>query len=202
MFDEGRVTMANTGPAFDLFYLAPSLSMMGAGEGFDAHEGDLTPLRRLRLAAGSKPLSYLYTNNLDEKIFEQCLLYAVFPGGFMPEKRALFKKYVPAMKALGAAGWQPVPHAVADKAGIDVERYGAGETLHLAVHSLVKGGPSGAVTITLEAPALGSAGAAELRAQDLVTGESIALTASAGRWIFPLTLKPGQTRAFAVKRAG
>src|SRR6185503_19931682 len=111
--------------------------------------------------------------------------YAVFPGGFKPEKRELSRKYVPAMKTLGSAGWQPVPYAVADKAGVDIERYGSGDTLHLAVHSLVKGGPSGALTVAIEAPALWAEGATALRAQDLVTGESVVVTVAAGRWTFP-----------------
>jgi hypothetical protein len=200
MFDEGRVTMANTGPSFDTFYVAPHLSMLGAGEAFDAPGGDLTPLRRLRLAVGSKPLSYLYTNNLDERIFEQCLLYAVFPGGFKPEKRALFKKYVPALKALGAAGWQPIPYVRADREGVDVERFGAGEALHLAVHSLEKGGPSGTVTLTVDADALGPAPAGGFIARDLVNGETIALTAAGSAWTFPVALRSAQTRAFSVKR--
>jgi hypothetical protein len=200
MFDEGRVTMANTGPSFDTFYVAPHLSMLGAGEAFDAPGGDLTPLRRLRLAAGPKPLSYLYTNDLDEKIFEQCLLYAVFPGGFKPEKRALFKKYVPALRALGAAGWQPIPYARADREGVDVERFGSGAALHFAVHSLAKGGPSETVTLSVEAAGLGPAPAGGFVARDLVTGETVALASAGSAWTFPVALRPAQTRAFSVKR--
>ncbi len=200
MFEEGRVTMANTSPAFDLFYLAPHLSMMGAGEDLGENPG-LLPLRRLRLAAGPKPLSYLYTPRLDEKIFEICLLYGVFPGGFKVEKRDLFKRYVPALKALGAAGWQPVPYAVAVPEVVVIERFGSGPSLHLAVHSPEKGGPAeGPVKIALEAAGVGLTEDKEAEALDLVTGETIALARDGATWTCAVGLRPGQTRAFAVKR--
>lgn len=202
MGEEGRVTMANTGPGFDLFYVAPHLSMMGAGENYDG-AGDLAPLRRLRLAAGPKPLSYLYTPALDEKIFEKCLLYAVFPGGFKAEKRPLFKKYVPALRSLGRAGWQPVPYATADQAGVVVERFGSGGSLHLAVHLPEKAGAvGGPVVISLDAEGTGlaAAGGNSLRAKDLVTGEGVPLSRDGAAWTLSVDLRAGQTRAFAIMR--
>jgi hypothetical protein len=203
MAGEGRVTMANTGPGFDLFYVAPYLSMMGAGENYDG-AGGLGPLRQLRLAVGPKPLSYLYTSNLDEKIFEKCLLYAIFPGGFKIDKRALFKKYVPALQALGAAGWQPIPHAQSDRPGVVIERYGAGDTLHLAVHAPESGGPSaGPVKISLEVGKVGLTpeAAGRLQAVDLVTGETIPLAVEASKAMLSMELRPAQTRALAFRRS-
>lgn len=200
MSEEGRVTMANSGPGFDLFYVAPHLSMMGAGENYSG-EGDLDPLRQLRLAAGPKPLSFLYTPNLDEQIFEKCLLYAIFPGGFKVEKRALFKKYVPALRALGRAGWQPIPYAQAEPPGRAVERFGWGESLHFAVYSPQKGGPAaGPVTLRIEAEAtgLGRPDGTALRARDLVTGETLPLVRDGAAWKLSFELDPGRTRAFAV----
>lgn len=74
-----------------------------------------------------------------ELYMKRCTAYGVFPSMFSynasqdpywerPElydrDRPLFKKYIPVVKALSAAGWEPVTHARSDNPKVYVERFG------------------------------------------------------------------------------
>lgn len=88
-----------------------------------------------------------------EEYFQRCLFYAVFPSMFhahtgtsaayfweprYPNRdRALFLKYVPLVRMLDEAGWEPIPYAKTEPEDVRVERYGdfARGTLVLTVHN-------------------------------------------------------------------
>ncbi|NOY81507.1 MAG: hypothetical protein GXP31_10950 [Kiritimatiellaeota bacterium] len=61
---------------------------------------------------------------------------AFFPGGYggnsrfakEPSLRQLYRKYVPIIRALSEAGWEPVTNAACDATGIRIERFGDGRT--------------------------------------------------------------------------
>ncbi len=83
-----------------------------------------------------------------EKYFRRCLFYAVFPSMFhahtgesvayfwdprFPNRdRWLFQKYVPLIRRLDRAGWNPVPYAYVEPSQVRVERYGSAKTNNLA----------------------------------------------------------------------
>ena len=59
--------------------------------------------------------------------------FAIFPGGYGgkkskfatdPELRAIYKRYVPVIRDLAAAGWEPVTHATPEHADVRLERFG------------------------------------------------------------------------------
>jgi hypothetical protein len=79
--------------------------------------------------------------------FNKSVLYGIFPsffnGTYMKDgkwvtshyftdpklyerDRPLFKKYIPILRRMFDAGWQPVTYAQAEPAGVRVERYGPG----------------------------------------------------------------------------
>jgi len=74
-----------------------------------------------------------------ELYFKRCTAYAIFPSFFSHNAaddpywgrpdlynrdRPLFKKYIPTIQALNAAGWAPVTHARSSNAAVYVERFG------------------------------------------------------------------------------
>jgi hypothetical protein len=186
---EGQVTMANSGPDLFINFCAPYLDMLGAGEGFA--RGDYEGRWLLRSVAGTKPLSYLKNPAVTEQDFQECLPFAVYPGG--PDKvedwerlRPLYRKYIPLLDRLDQAGWQPVPGALADADGLIVERFGPEKsgTLLLVVHNMTDKEVAGTVRLldgelARRVPGwegAGGAPASPMRARELVSG-----------WLLPVT---------------
>ncbi len=74
-----------------------------------------------------------------QRAIHACLFYGMFPGFFSADAatnpywqdakwynrdRPLFKEYIPAIRAVAEAGWQPVTLARSDNANVWVERFG------------------------------------------------------------------------------
>ncbi len=95
--------------------------------------------------------------------------------GDMEPFRAAYRQYVPAMEALSAAGWEPVPHATATGGAI-VERFGsfAEGNLHFTLrhYATDRSDPTdpSAATLTLDRKGLGIPQSAPLFAADLLPG--------------------------------
>jgi hypothetical protein len=113
-----------------------------------------------RAMSYQRPYLMLMNNAFDdaraiEPYFQRNVFYAVYPSFFtahaaMGERpyfdvpdwynrdRALFKKYVPMIKKLDEAGWQPLPLAECDNDAIRFERYGDARSKNLAftIHNI------------------------------------------------------------------
>lgn len=101
-----------------------------------------------RTLAGAKPYLLLmntdydrFTTNLVERYFQRCLFYGMFPSMFSHNAaenpywrnpawynrdRPLFQKYIPLIRRVAEAGWQPVTGARCDKPALWLERFGPG----------------------------------------------------------------------------
>jgi hypothetical protein len=99
-----------------------------------------------RTMSGAKPYLLLMNTDFDkftsamvEQYFQRSLFYGVFPSMFSHNAadnpywqnlkwynrdRPLFKRYIPLIKRVAEAGWQPVTHATCDNPNIFVERFG------------------------------------------------------------------------------
>ena len=99
-----------------------------------------------RTMAGRKPYLLLmntdydaFTPGLVERYFQRSLFYGMWPGMFSHNAsenpywqnpkwynrdRPLFKKYLPLIRRVAEAGWQPVTHAACENERIWVERSG------------------------------------------------------------------------------
>jgi hypothetical protein len=99
-----------------------------------------------RTGAGRKPYVLLMNTDYDlfgpewvERYFQRSLFYGMFPSMFSHNAsenpywlnprwynrdRALFKRYLPLIKQVAEAGWQPVTRAVCDNPLVLVERFG------------------------------------------------------------------------------
>jgi hypothetical protein len=122
-------------------------------------EGKLTPVPEerylfFRAMSGRKPYLMLMNNRYEdasvmEPYFQRSLFYAVFPSMFQGHAamnetayfsnpawynrdRALFVKYIPMIRKLDEAGWEPVPCATVDPPDVRIERYGSFERGNLA----------------------------------------------------------------------
>jgi len=114
-----------------------------------------------------------------EEYFRNCTTYGVYPsiGRRCDEAyethRDLFEAYLPALRAIGAAGWHPVTHARLDAAaGVIMERFGPAEgKLYFTVHNPGEEGAGGQLHVDWDA--LGARSTNEAR--DLLTGDKVDL---------------------------
>ncbi len=109
-------------------------------------------LIRFRVHAGDKPVLFLqnphrfssWTKAMTKKYFDRCSAYGILPSFFIDggggssagvkyfdrstyfeRDRDLFKKYIPVIKNLSEAGWEPITNANASDKSIEVERFGS-----------------------------------------------------------------------------
>ena len=192
----GKLTFAN-GVPYRFTFLCPWLDVMGTETDW-LYEGKYRPasdtqMSLWRTMAGRKP--YLLLMNTDynafstewvERYFQRSLFYGMWPGMFSHNAadnpywqnpkwynrdRPLFKKYLPLVRCVAEAGWQPVPHAACDNDRIWVERFGpdAGGAVYLTLFNDTAERQTGA--LRADAPALRMTG--PLGAQELVSGASL-----------------------------
>jgi hypothetical protein len=145
----GKLFMANTAPVRKSAF-APLFDVMGIetnwlpGGQWTPEDDAIFNLRRT--LSYHKPYLLLQNTDYDkfgtpevEKYFRRCLFYGVFPSMFSADAanspywetprwynrdRPLFKRYLPIIQRLSAAGWEPVTWAHSDNPDVYVERYG------------------------------------------------------------------------------
>ncbi len=151
-----------------------------------------------RAMSGKKPYLMLMNNRYEdgammEPYFQRSLFYAVVPSMFIGHAgmnetayfsnpawynrdRHLFKKYVPLIRMLDEAGWEPVPHASVDAGTVRLERYGSGKRNNLAITLHNMSDRPHRVTLTLESQASLPKDAA---ASELITEQPLSITRDA-----------------------
>ena len=158
----GKLMMANCIPSrfgfmahlFDV--LGTETNWLADGE-FHPMSDDAMDFRRT--LCGRKPYCFLmntdyrtFDHAMVEKYMQRCLFWAMFPGFFSPNAatgcyfddpqlydrdRDLFVKYMPVIKAVAGAGWQPITMARTSDPRIECERFGPGKdgALYFTVRS-------------------------------------------------------------------
>ena len=180
-------------------------------------------MARARTLLRNKPYSPLMNTRFDqmghevvEEYFNKSLLYGIFPsffnGAYMKDgkwvvsryfteprfyerDRPLFRKYIPVLRRLFDAGWQPVTLAWAKPAGVRVERYGptdGGETLFAVYNPAAS---AAEVSLSIE-PA---AAKAEAKATALVAGTDLLCAREGAR--LRVTVPAGSHRCEVVRLA-
>jgi len=192
----GKLTFAN-GVPYRFTYLCPWLDVMGTETDWlyqgKYHPASDTQMSLWRTMAGGKP--YLLLMNTDynaftpewvERYFQRSLFYGMWPGMFSHNAadnpywqnpkwynrdRPLFKKYLPLVRRVAEAGWQPVPHAACDNDRIWVERFGpdADGAVYLTLYNDT--GERQAGGLRADAPALRASG--PFSARELVSGAAL-----------------------------
>lgn len=144
-----KLAFANSVP-YRFTFLCPWLDVMGtetdwlSGNRYQPPSDSIMSLRRT-MAAG-KPYLLLMNSDYDkftpervERYFQRALFYGMWPGFFShnaadnpywqnpkwyERDRPLFRRYIPVVRRVSEAGWQPVSRARSDNPQIWVERFG------------------------------------------------------------------------------
>lgn len=144
----GKYLFANSTP-HRICYLTPWFDALGTETNW-LQGNKFTPpsdqqMNLWRTMSDQKAYCLLQNTNMEafgpyvEKYFQRSLFYGIFPGFFSVDAsthpywenpvwynrdRPLFKKYIPLIKDIAAAGWQPVTLAHSDNSQIRMERFG------------------------------------------------------------------------------
>jgi hypothetical protein len=152
-----------------------------------------------------------FTHDLVESYFKTSLFYGVYPGMFsynasenaywddaalVERDRDLFKRYIPLIKILGSAGWQPVTFARSSDPAIYVERYGHATALCLTTRNDSTQAVS--YTLSLDAGSLGLSTTAPVSFTDRISGTSFPATINGTTLTLTDTLQAGDVRMFRV----
>ena len=166
-------------------------------------------LEHKRTIAGSKPFLLLIYNIHTrpaemEQWFNRCAHWGIYPsfGNITlfrtPESYApiaqLNNRYVPSMREVTEAGWQPVTHVRAS-GGALVERWGPGS--NGATYLTVFSARATTTTLTLDTAALGLG--TRFVARDLLTGDQFSARAAAGGATLSVRLSAGRVRMLRLR---
>jgi hypothetical protein len=147
----GRLLMANSVP-YVFPFLALPVDLLGTETNWQK-EGRFSPpdpdfFYAKRVLSWRKPYMFLmntrfetWTAGMTEQYMQVCLFYGMFPGFFSENAatncyfqnpawynrdRPLFRRYVPIIRTIAQAGWEPITAARAEPAEVWVERWGTG----------------------------------------------------------------------------
>jgi len=191
----GRLLMANSTP-HRFGFLCHFLDLAGTETNWKrGGTFSFDPAVRMayrRAFMGSKPYVFLqntswegWTKDDSENFMKWCLHWGMYPGFFSPDAssrhyfstperynrdRDLFKRYVPLVRRVSQAGWQPVTLARAGVADVFVERWGRPEegTCYLTVFN--SGKKPQQVSLRLEGEL-----ARQSKARDLLSNRTISV---------------------------
>lgn len=213
----GKTLFANKCPDKTAMYV-PFIDAMGTEQ--TAMDGDtyapqsLELLRMWRTLAYQKPFCILLSNDYDrfghaemELYFQRCLAFGLFPSPctsyaddeqyftspqrYYERDRDLFQKYLPVLKTVAEAGWEPVTAARADDADVAIERYGkeAGAGIYFTLYN--PNDTPREIVVTLERPRLGTSEGCTYR--ELLSGQAVTLAGGQYR----TRLEPGEVQVLA-----
>lgn len=144
---------------------------------------------------------------LVEKYFQRSMFYGVYPSMFsidastdnywnMPKwynrDRHLFVKYIPVIKALSAAGWEPITHARSDNSTVYLERFG---NRYLTVFNDASVPAQATISLDIVRFLNRQGASGRLQITDMVSGETLTSVTITPTTKFSLTLKPEEGRA-------
>jgi hypothetical protein len=145
-----KLIMANGTPSH-FFVFTPLLDVLGTETDWLSSSGAWSPdsdatFNLRRTLCYHKPYLLLqntdfnkFSSNYVEGYFQRCMFYGVYPSMFSlgggvnryweqplwyNRDRDLFKKYIPVVQRLSAAGWEPITYAKTDDPSVFVERFG------------------------------------------------------------------------------
>jgi hypothetical protein len=158
----GRLMFAN-GVPYRFAFLCPWLDVLGTETDWlqagQYRPASIQQMDLWRTLSGAKPYLLLMNTDYDqftpdrvEKYFQRALFYGMWPGFFShnaadnpywqnpkwyDRDRPLFRKYIPVIRRVAEAGWQPVTEATSDNERLLVERFGpdAGGHVWLTLHN-------------------------------------------------------------------
>jgi hypothetical protein len=192
---QGKLAMGN-GHGWNPF-AASNLDLFGAElSWYSSDDHNTEALDFKRAISFQKPIVFLLNEGLNDKAFteppylgyeiyfEKMLAYGFFPSFFSVDAsndpywqdmkkiengRPFFKKYIPIIKRIAAAGWEPVTLASVNSESIRIERFGNGENLFFTLRN--NGSKDISCTVLLDLKALAISG--NITGSELVAGEKV-----------------------------
>jgi len=214
----GKLMFANSVP-HKFAFLCPFFDIMGTETNWVGSDGSWRPasdssMNLKRTMCYQKPYLFLmntryekFTIDLVEKYFQRSLFYGMYPSMFShnaaeepywkaPEfynrDRELFKKYLPLIKKIAEAGWEPITCAVSDNDAVYVERFGTDSDGNVYITLLNNSSETQEAYIAIMAGELGLANVQSVH--DLISGESIDVSADGERLKIELKMSQEQVR--------
>ncbi len=195
MHSQGKLAMGN-GHGWNPF-AAANLDLFGAElSWYSSGDHNTDALDFKRAISFQKPIVFLLNEGLNDKAFtdapysgyeiyfEKLMAYGFFPSFFstnassdpywqdhqkIENGRPFFKKYIPIIKTIAAAGWEPVTGASGNNASVRIERFGKPGNLFFTVRN--NGTQEVKCLITLDAAEFKIAG--KISAKELVGGKPV-----------------------------
>ncbi|HXP59466.1 MAG TPA: hypothetical protein VN829_03190 [Dongiaceae bacterium] len=224
----GKALIANTLYVWPYLPLGPGLFDFAGSEinWFDSGGHFVQPpdsnLLYARALAGTRPYGYLLNTDFTkvssaamETYMRVCASYGIYPSAFSADAssnnyfeqpalyerdRPLFKKYVPIIRALSLAGWQPVTAATVGNTSVGIEAFGTNPVTgghYLTARNL--GAQTQAATVSFDTRLWAFPGAQWLRLTNLCDGGSLGINLASGSNTVTLTLQPYQCVIYAVQ---
>ena len=146
-----------------------------------------------------------------ETFFQRCLFYGMFPSMFSfnahsepywgrPEMynrdRPLFKKYVPAVKRIAEAGWEPITGARSDDDDLLIERFGRSEDGGVFLTLLNDTKLDRRVTVRIESSELGLVDG--LSVKDMISDETLATRCEDGMIVIDADMAAEEVRVLSL----
>jgi hypothetical protein len=210
MHSQGKLVMGN-GHGWNPF-AASNLDLFGSELSWyssDAHNTESLDFRRA--ISFQKPIVFLLNEGLNDKAFteapypgygvyfEKMLAYGFFPSFFSVDAssdpywrdstkvengRPFFKKYIPIIKQVAGAGWEPLTLATCNSKAIRIERFGHSEKLFFTIRN--RGSENTSCSLLFDTDELGISKG--FKATEIVdgqelefSGDRLSITVPAGR---------------------
>jgi hypothetical protein len=219
LHNRGKLLMANSTPVKYTCFAA-LLDVMGIEVNWLTPQNTFMPdsdevMNLRRTMSGARPYLLLmntrfaqFPASMVEQYFQISMFYGIFPSMFSENAaehpywenptwynrdRPLFKKYIPIIKRLSAAGWEPVPFANTTADNIAIERFG---TSLFTLRNLSSQAATAEVRLDARALHLTNANSSVV---DLITGAALKSNGNGSEIIISINLKPGECTAIEVK---
>jgi hypothetical protein len=219
----GKLMFANSVP-HRFAFLCPFFDIMGTEMNWIGNDGSWRPasdswMNLKRTMCYQKPYLFLmntryerFTSDLVEKYFQRSLFYGMYPSMFShnasedpywraPEfynrDRHLFKRYIPMIKRIAEAGWEPITYALTDRDVVYVERFGPGADGNVYFTVLNNSSETQEVRVNIMRTELSLEN--QKATEDLVSGESIKISKDGKNLRIDLAMLPEQVRLLILK---
>jgi hypothetical protein len=217
-----RLTFANDA-AKRFVYLAPQLDVMGIEVGWIDENGRWRPpddawMLVKRAMCRHKPYLFLLNAHFDlcrtedmDRYFQRCLFYGMWPSMFShnamhdtywsraewyERDRPIFKRYIPLIRRVAEAGWEPITDAETDSDAVYVERFGPDADGPVFFTLLNDSFEDRSVRLSISTDALGIIGSAG--AEELVTGDETTAESQGDRLTVTLDMPAESVRVVVV----
>jgi hypothetical protein len=165
-------------------------------------------LEQKRVMAYQKPFLLLIYNIHDnpaemERYYHLCTFYGIYPSFAnmrvykTPEMyapvAALNNRFVPVLRTITRAGWQPIPHARAQPPEVWLERWGPGDDgdVYFTIYNSSKEKQTATVEVDLACLRLQSG---SVRVEDLLPPNHASAPVSQAAGVFSLSIEPARVR--------